>query len=55
MKDKNKKKQKKEKSSKMSIRESILSASREVLSWPQWKQDLSGFESDYKVHVCPKK
>ncbi len=34
--------------------ELIESASKEVNTWPQWKRNLSGVESDYQINT-PKK
>lgn len=39
--------------SKMSITESIRKIAEEVEAWPQWKQDLSGFRSDYPSELQP--
>ena len=32
-----------------SIVESIKNAAKEIESWPKWKQDLCGIESDYSI------
>lgn len=37
------------KKDKESIIDSIRSAAKEIESWPKWKQDLCGIESDYSI------